>query len=194
MAQRSFLKNNLLLVGGSAGSLDAILHLLPALQSEVYLTIVLVIHRQSGESVLSGLLRDRTTWPVREAEEKEPILPGTVYIAPAGYHLLIEKNKTFSLDYSEKVHFSRPSIDVTFETAADAYGSAVIALLLSGANTDGTSGLIKIKAAGGFVMVQQLSEAPVVYMPQHAIENVQPDVIVRVAEIPAIIQGLNAYQ
>jgi two-component system, chemotaxis family, protein-glutamate methylesterase/glutaminase len=191
MAERSTIKPyELLLVGGSAGSLEVILSLLPALQGEKELAIVLVLHRRSAESMLSHLLGERTSWTVKEAEEKEAIVPGTIYIAPADYHLLIEEDKTFSLDYSEKVNYSRPSIDVTFETAAETYGPNVVALLLSGANHDGTAGLQKIKAAGGYVLVQDPEEAVVAYMPQHAIENVEVDAIVKTSAVPALIHQL----
>lgn len=185
-------KHQLLVVGGSAGSLDAILRLLPALQTETHLAIVLVLHRRSGESVLAELLGDKTAMPVKEAEDKENIVAGTVYLAPADYHLLVETDRTFSLDYSEKVNYSRPSIDVTFETAAEAYGAACLALLLSGANHDGTAGLKKIKEAGGYVMVQDPAEALVAYMPQQAIDHVPVDIITPVANIPLIVQGLAA--
>jgi two-component system chemotaxis response regulator CheB len=190
MAQGSIGKYQLLVIGGSAGSLDAILQLLPALQEVKGLAIVLVVHRRQGESVLSYLLGDKTTWPVKEAEEKESIMAGTIYIAPADYHLLIEQDKTFSLDYSEKVHYSRPSIDVTFESAADVYGSSLIALLLSGANQDGTEGLKKIKAAGGYIIVQDPAEAAVSYMPQQAINHVNVDDVLPVAKMPFAIQQL----
>ncbi|MDQ3277085.1 MAG: chemotaxis protein CheB, partial [Bacteroidota bacterium] len=111
-------------------------------------------------------------------------------IAPADYHLLIERDYTLSLDYSEKVHYSRPAIDVTFETAADVFGPAVIALLLSGANQDGTEGLRKVKAAGGIVIVQDPAEAVVSYMPQHAVDNMAVDRIAPVEEIPTVIRSL----
>ena len=146
MAQNS-VTYELMVVGGSAGSLEALLQFLPHLKQEKNLAIVLIMHRRGGESLLTQLLQEKTTWQVKEAEEKEPVLPGTIYIAPADYHLLIEKDRTFSLDYSEKVHYSRPAIDVTFEAAADVYGPAVIGFLLSGANQDGTEGLQKIKAS-----------------------------------------------
>src|SRR6476661_712311 len=167
MAQGSLIKKELLLIGGSAGSLEAILNLLPALQSEKHLAIVLVLHRRSGESLLSNLLAEKLAWPVKEAEEKESIHAGTVYIAPADYHLLVESNKTISLDYSEKVHYSRPSIDVTLESAAEVYGDSLVAILLSGANQDGTFGLQKVKEAGGYVIVQDPLDAAVSYMPQY---------------------------
>jgi two-component system chemotaxis response regulator CheB len=179
-----------LFIGGSAGSLDALLQLLPKLQEHRQLAIVVVVHRRSGESMLAELLNDKTSWTVKEVEEKESIVAGAIYVAPADYHLLVEKDKTFSLDYSEKVNYSRPSIDVTFETAAEAYGPSLIALLLSGANQDGTDGLLEVKKAGGVVMVQDPLEAVVSYMPQHAIDHIQVDGVVTIADIPAIIQEL----
>jgi two-component system chemotaxis response regulator CheB len=189
MAKRHKLKKELLVIGGSAGSLDALLHLLPGLEEEMELAIVIVVHRR-GESILTNLLSDRTSREVKEAEEKEIIKAGTIYIAPADYHLMIEKDKTFSLDFSEKVNYSRPAIDVTFETAADAYGAALVGLLLSGANADGSAGLKKIKAAGGYVMVQDPDEAKVAYMPRQALLSLEADAIVKMAAVPAILKNL----
>lgn len=180
----------LLLIGGSAGSLEALLELLPALQPINSLAVVLVMHRRGGESLLPGLLKHKTSWRVKEADEKENIEAGTLYVAPPDYHLLIEMDKTFSLDYSEKVHFSRPAIDVTFESAAEVYGKALIALLLSGANQDGTAGLCKVKEKGGYVMVQDPSEAIVTYMPQFAVEKLGSENIVTIANASAVIRRL----
>lgn len=185
-------KYRVLVIGGSAGSLEGLLQLLPALKDEKELAIILVLHRRNGESLLSNLLREKTTWSVKEAEEKEAIAAGTIYIAPADYHLLIEQDKTFSLDYSEKVHYSRPAIDVTFEAAAETYGPAAMALLLSGANADGTDGLQKIKEAGGYVMVQDPAEAAVDYMPKSAIAHVRVDKVISVRDVPALVHQLNA--
>lgn len=191
MAQGSFVNRyELLLIGGSAGSLEALLKLLPALQQAYSLAIVLVLHRRSGESLLSQLLAEKTVWPVKEAEEKEAVCAGTIYIAPADYHLLLENDKTFSLDYSEKVHYSRPSIDVTFESAAEVYGKSLMAVLLSGANADGSGGLQRIKEAGGYILVQDPQEAAVAYMPQQAIAHNAVDAVVPVAMMPPIILQL----
>lgn len=189
MAQKP-ITYKILLIGGSAGGLEALLQLFPNLPPEKDLAVVLVLHRRGGESVLADVLRDKTGWPVKEAEEKEPISPGNIYLAPADYHLLIENDHSFSLDYSEKIHYSRPAIDVTFETAAEAYGSNVIALLLSGANHDGTAGLKIIKAAGGFVMVQDPEEAVVAYMPKYAIDHVAVDRVLPVKEVGAVVRSL----
>jgi two-component system, chemotaxis family, protein-glutamate methylesterase/glutaminase len=191
MAERSI--NNryqLLLIGGSAGSLDVLIQLLPALRPTLDLAVVVVLHRKAGESVLIELLASRTVWTVKEAEEKQAIDNGFIYVAPADYHLLIEKNKTFSLDYSEKVHYSRPAIDVTFETAVEAYHQSIAAILLSGANADGAEGLRKIKSAGGLTIVQDPKEAAMHYMPQQAINLTQPDYVADTMHIIEIINRL----
>jgi two-component system, chemotaxis family, protein-glutamate methylesterase/glutaminase len=189
MAQNSIANRyQLLVIGGSAGSLEVILRLLPLLERTVGLAIVIVMHRKPGESLLPGLLAGKTAWQVKEAEEKENINSGTIYIAPSDYHLLFEKNKTFGIDFSEKIHYSRPSIDVSFESAADAYGASVIAVLLSGANADGAAGLDVIKKAGGVAIVQDPAEASVSYMPQKAIDRFEVDYI---ADTPTIADIIN---
>jgi two-component system chemotaxis response regulator CheB len=191
MAERSITNSyELLLIGGSAGSLEVLIELLPALDKNLQLAIIIVLHRKTGESMLTGLLNNKTTWPVKEAEEKEPVQNQKVYVAPPDYHLLVEADKTFSLDYSEKVHYSRPSIDVSFETVAEAYGAAVIAVLLSGANADGTEGLRMIKKAGGVTIVQDPREASVAYMPQQAIDGTRTDYISDTKGIAAIVNRL----
>lgn len=191
MAQRSI--NNqyeVLLIGGSAGSLEVLLNLLPSLDKNLNLAIVIVLHRKPGESLLADLLEEKTSWPVKEAEEKEPIEINNIYIAPSDYHLLVEKDKTFSLDFSEKVHYSRPSIDVSFETAAEAYGSKLIGVLLSGANADGAEGMKQIKTNGGMTIVQDPGEASVSYMPQQAINHTPVDYIAQTKEIAQIINRI----
>ena len=117
------------------------------------------------------MFSSRTKLKVKEVEDKDYILPGHVYIAPPDYHLLLEDENTFSLDASEKIYFSRPSIDVTFESVAEVFGAAVIGILLSGANADGAIGLSKIQQAGGFTIVQDPESAEVDYMPRQAIDK-----------------------
>lgn len=191
MAQGSISNHyELLLIGGSAGSLEVLLQLLPALRADLPLAIAIVLHRKNGESLLVELLNDKTSWPVVEAEEKAPIESGKIYVAPSDYHLLIERDKTLSLDVSEKVHYSRPSIDVSFETAAEAYRSSMIGVLLSGANADGAEGLRQIKLAGGLTIVQDPKEAAVSYMPQQAIDLTDVDYIASTKEMAAIINRL----
>lgn len=192
MAQRSINNHyDVLLIGGSAGSLEVIMQLLPALQKDFPMAVIIVLHRKSGESMLAELLNDKTVLKVKEAEEKDAIEKGTIYIAPADYHLMIEQDKTLSLDFSEKINYSRPAIDVTFETAADAYGSSVAAILLSGANADGTDGLLQIKKAGGLTIVQDPKDASVAYMPQQAIERVRVDYVVSTKEMATLVNQLN---
>jgi len=172
MAEDQLTPSRVVMIGGSAGSLDVLLYILPKLRPDLAVVIVIVLHRKTNvESPLINLLQTKTTLPVSEAEEKEPLVPGHIYLAPADYHLLLERNKTFSLDYSEKVHFSRPSIDVSFETAADVFSGNVTGILLSGANADGVEGLRRISERGGDVIIQEPSTADVAFMPAEAIRS-----------------------
>jgi two-component system chemotaxis response regulator CheB len=178
----------MLLIGGSAGSLDVLLEILPAVRKDLPFAIVVILHRKKeSDSLLSILLSGRTSLPVKEVEDKEKITPATIYLAPPDYHLLVEKDGWFSLDASEKVNYSRPSIDVSFESAADAYGNQVAGLLLSGANADGTKGLKRIKESGGIAIVQRPSVAEVAYMPQQAINELEPDAVLVNEEIAAYL-------
>ncbi|HEV7379500.1 MAG TPA: chemotaxis protein CheB, partial [Dyadobacter sp.] len=147
--------NKIIVIGGSAGSLEVLFQLLPLLRDDIYASILIVLHRRSStESSLSELLANKCNLPLTEAEDKDIIQPGHIYLAPSDYHLLVEKDNTLSLDDSEKVNYSRPSLDVTFESAADVYGASVTGIVLSGANDDGTLGLLAIQRAGGTVIVQ----------------------------------------
>jgi two-component system chemotaxis response regulator CheB len=180
------------LIGGSAGSLDVLFKLLPRLRSDLKITIIIVLHRRSsGDSSLTELLASKTTLPLREVEDKDPILPGNIYLAPSDYHLLIEKDGTFSLDDSEKVNYSRPSLDVTFEAAADVYGRNVAGIILSGANEDGTAGLQAVKNAGGSAIAQDPLTAQMPFMPQNAITNVNIENVFTMAQMAVYINGLN---
>jgi two-component system chemotaxis response regulator CheB len=182
---------SLLVIGGSAGSLEVILKLLATLADRLSLAIIIVMHRKStADSSFIEFLASRTSHPLKEAEDKDPIVPGYIYIAPADYHLLVEKDKTLSLDFSEKVNYSRPSIDVTFETAAEAYGNSLACLLLSGASVDGTGGLKVVKQLGGLTMVQNPTNAEVAYMPEQAIASVEVDFIVNDSEMAQVINSL----
>lgn len=168
----------LFIIGGSAGSLGVLLELLPELVAPLSYAVVIVIHRKNTyDSTLQELLSSRTGIPVKEIEDKDPAEPGTIYIAPADYHLLVEKNKTFSLDTSEKINYSRPSIDVSFESFADAYGPSLCAILLSGANADGTAGMLTIRKAGGTIIAQDPQTAQVPFMPQHAVTHANPHLV-----------------
>src|SRR3546814_15586100 len=134
---------DLITIGGSAGSLQVILEILPRLRSDLSTSIVIIFHRKAtpNPEILINLLALKSFLPIKEAEDKEKIKPGLIYIAAANYHLFVEKDHSFSLDASEKVNFSRPSIDLTFITAADVYKNHMMGILLSGANSDGIRGL-----------------------------------------------------
>lgn len=184
MAQNRTGNEKLVIIGGSAGSLDVLLEIIAAVPLQNNAVIVLVLHRRNGrESILEELLSYKTSIPVNEVEDKEPIMAGRIYIAPADYHLLVENEASFSLDSSEKVCYSRPSIDVSFESVAEVFKERVIAILLSGANADGAEGLARIKAHGGYVLVQDPETAEVAFMPMqailagHADEALAPDAL-----------------
>jgi len=182
----------LVVIGGSAGSLDVLLQLLPALQQPLSFAIVVILHRNTTQPfLLESLFASKTGIMVKEAEEKETIEKGNIYIAPPDYHLLVEKDRTFSLDFSEKIWFCRPGIDATFETAAEAYGQQLIGILLSGANADGVEGLKAIRQFGGTTIVQDPATAVVAYMPQQAIENSLADYILDENKIGIFINGIN---
>lgn len=180
-----------LLIGGSAGSLEVILKLLPGLNPALRFPIILVLHRKPGkDDILTNLLAAKTEMKVKEIEEKEVMLPATLYIAPPNYHLLIENDHSFSLDASEKVNFSRPSIDVTFESAAEVFKENLVCLLLSGANSDGTAGLKIVKEFGGMALVQDPATAVVSFMPEAALANVDVDAVLKSNEMSEYINNL----
>lgn len=183
---------DLVVIGGSAGSLDVILRMLPPLSHNLSFPLIIVLHRKSTfDSSLSDLFATRTSLTVKEAEEKEYLRPGVIYLAPADYHLLVEKNLTLSLDYSEKVNYSRPSIDVTFQTAADALEGNLAGILLSGANADGALGLKTIHSAGGITAAQNPGSAEMPYMPNQALALSAVDYILNVDEIAYFVNKLS---
>lgn len=181
----------LVIIGGSAGSLDVLMSVVAQLRPELSVPVLVIVHRkQDNDNLMESLLSYKSTLPVKEAEDKEPLLPGNIYIAPADYHLLIEKNNTIALDASEKVNFSRPSIDVSFQSAAEVYGDKLICILLSGANADGTEGLISAKQTGALLMVQDPLSAEVSFMPMQALKTLSVDYIIRGDEIAALLNEL----
>lgn len=161
-------------VGGSAGALEVLRLIVRELPTTLACPVVIVIHLPSHSSGLAEVLGADTTLTVKQAEDKEPIGPGVVYIAPPGYHLLVEAAGTFALSVDPPVHFSRPAIDVMFETARDAYGEHLIGILLSGASEDGAAGLQEIHAAGGTTIVQSPLSAEVAIMPAAALALFEP--------------------
>ncbi len=164
-------KLRIVIIGGSAGSLEVILNIINGIPQKPNAVFIIVVHRRNDkDSILENLLSYKSHLPVKEVEDKEPIVNNTIYLAPPDYHLLVENEKNFSLDSSEKVHFCRPSIDVSFESVAEVFSSNVIALLLSGANADGAKGLLYVKDMGGRTIIQNPETADVSYMPLQALD------------------------
>lgn len=161
-------------IGGSAGALEVLRSIVRELPRQLSCPVAIVIHLPAHSSGLAELLSVDTSLCVKQAEDKEPIAVGTIYIAPPSYHLLIESQMTFALSVDAPVHFSRPAIDVLFETARDVYGANLIGVLLSGASDDGAAGLQEIHAAGGTTIVQSPLSAEVAIMPAAALSLFEP--------------------
>lgn len=178
-------------IGGSAGALDALATILGALPAGFNLPVMLVLHIPPNKpSYLPEVLGTHCALAVKEAEDKEPITPGTVYVAPPDYHLLIERQRCFSLSVDEPVLFSRPAIDVLFDSAADAYGSGLVGVLLSGGSEDGARGLARIKRAGGVTLVQSPDSAQVRTMPEAALARAQVDHVLAPRALGAFLAKL----
>ncbi|RYY62216.1 MAG: chemotaxis protein CheB [Chitinophagaceae bacterium] len=179
-----------IVIGGSAGSLQVILRILTLLDHEFKTPILIVLHRHvNADSPLEELLSFRTTLISREVEEKDRITDGYIYICPADYHTLVEKDFSFSLDDSEKINFSRPSIDVVFRSAADIYREKLLCVLLSGANADGAAGMKYAQELGGVTVVQDPADAQVPYMPQQALKMLNPDYVLESSRIAALLNS-----
>ncbi|MET0519028.1 MAG: chemotaxis protein CheB [Burkholderiaceae bacterium] len=181
----------LVVIGASAGGVAALLRLLPGLPAGYALPIVIVLHMPAhGESRFGELLQRRVDMRVREARDKEPIASATIYLAVADHHLSVELDRSLSLSGEEPVRYSRPSIDLLMESAALAYGPALLGVLLSGANTDGARGLAAIKAAGGISVVQDPLDAEISTMPRAAIAMQGPDLILPLNQIHQLLLSL----
>ncbi|MDY3551775.1 chemotaxis protein CheB [Gemmata sp. JC717] len=157
-------------IGASAGAVDALSAVLPALPKGYPLPVMVVVHLPPDKkSVMAELFRGKCAVDVREADDKEPLTGGTVYFAPPDYHLLVEPDRRLSLSSEEQVHFSRPSVDVLFESAADVFGPGLVGVVLTGANADGARGLRAVLAAGGTGLVQAPTTAAATAMPLAAL-------------------------
>lgn len=177
-------------VGTSTGGLAAMQVLLPGLAEGFPWPVVVVQHRSKEPgSELCRYLQRCCRREVSEPEDKEPIMAGRVYLAPRDYHLLVERG-SFALSTEAPVYFARPSIDVLFESAADAYGAGVVGVVLTGANGDGARGLARIKAAGGVAVVQEPATARAPEMPRAAIEAADVDRVLPLPEIAPFLNGL----
>ena len=184
MAENGVNACKVVVIGGSAGSLEVILSLIKGLPADPGAVFIIVVHRKNDkDSILENLFGYQTDLSVKEVEDKEPMLLNHIYIAPPDYHLLIESEDSFSLDSSEKIHFSRPSIDVTFESVAETFQDRAVGILLSGANSDGAKGLLRIKDLGGYTIVQNPVDADMAYMPQQAIALGAADAVLKSREI-----------
>ena len=183
------LRPELVVVGCSLGGLEAIQNLLAALPPTMP-AMAIVQHRLAGdEDRLTRLLRAHSRMPVIEPDDKTPITPGHVYIAPADYHLLIEVG-SFALTVDPPVKFARPSIDILFETAARAYGPRVIGVVLTGASDDGADGAKVLRDRGGLLIVQDPKSAMSPIAPKAAIERAGADKIRSLAELPSTLATL----
>lgn len=182
----------IVVIGTSWGGLLALKELVGGLPASFGLPVVVVQHRhRQSDNLLSTLLQDRTPLPVCEVEDKAPITPGQVHVAPADYHLLIEDGY-FSLSTDEPVNYSRPSIDVTFQSVADEYGARSAGVVLTGANADGARGLRRIFERGGlaFVQLPQTAESPA--MPAAAVQRVPEARVLTIGEIARELAALPA--
>jgi len=178
-------------IGASAGGVSALLSLFSTLQPGYRLPIFVVLHMpEDHDSGLADLFAMRLPIPVREAADKMPIEPGTLYFAPPGYHLQVEADRSFSLSCEAPVLYSRPSIDVLFESAAYAYGPRLAALLLTGASEDGAHGMAMVSSLGGFTAVQDPDDAQIATMPLAAIARSRPDRVLPLAGLQPLLLAL----
>ncbi|HYW58093.1 MAG TPA: chemotaxis protein CheB [Polaromonas sp.] len=179
-------------IGASAGGVQALLALLSGLPAKFSLPIIAVLHLpKERDSRLADVFQQRLPMTVREAGDKEAIAPSTLYFAGSGYHLSIEMDRTFSLSCEEPVNYSRPSIDILMESAADAYGARLAGVLLTGANFDGAAGLARIKQRGGITAVQDPAEAQVATMPEAAIRKLKPNLILPLDDMRRLLVQLD---
>jgi two-component system chemotaxis response regulator CheB len=182
---------DLVVVGASWGGMDAVGSVLADLEPDGMPPLVVAQHRHADgpEGVLVRALQDRSRLRVVEADDKMPLQPETVFVAPADYHLLVEEGR-LALSLEPPVRFSRPSIDALFESAAEVYGPAVVAVVLTGANDDGTRGLSAVKVAGGRTIVQDPATADREEMPRAAIDAGLADEVLPLSEIPLALDRL----
>lgn len=179
-------------IGTSAGGIDALGQILPALPSSLRVPVFIVLHLPPERpSLLVDIFGPKCAIPVREAEDKERVEDGVVYFAPPDYHLLIDEGPQLALSADEPVVFSRPSVDVLFESAVEVYGSRLLAVLLTGASGDGAAGLRTVKDAGGLTMVQTPAEAQVPTMVEAALARMMPDWQLTLPDIASTLRGLN---
>ena len=177
-----------LVMGASAGAVEALNQLLPAVPEAARIPVVVVVHLPSNRpSLLPEVFASRCRARVREPEDKEPMTPGSIWFAPSNYHLLLESDRTFAFSTDLPVNFSRPSIDVLFESAADVFGPALCCVVLTGANEDGAQGASAIRRQGGLVIVQDPNSAEARQMPEAAIARANPQIVATLSEVAGLI-------
>jgi two-component system chemotaxis response regulator CheB len=175
-------------IGASAGGVQALSELLPALPAGATVAVLIVVHLpRDRPSLLPEVFAPRCALEVREAHDKEPVVPGTVYFAPANYHLLVDRGPQLALSVDDLVHHSRPSIDVLFESAADVYRSRLLGIILTGANDDGAAGLARVHDVGGVTVVQDPSTAQSPQMALSALKLRQPDHVLPLESIARLL-------
>jgi len=181
-----------IVIGTSSGGMNALKFLFSALPVDFSIPIIIVQHiSPRSDNQWIKLLNNNSKLYLKEADEKEKIEQGKVYIAPPNYHLMIERNKTFSLSIDERVNYSRPSIDVLFESAAEVYKNKLIGVILTGSNNDGTKGIKRINEYGGLTIAQDPVTAESSYMPASAIAAIQPDYILSLENIIELLINLD---
>lgn len=185
------IKPSVVVIGASAGGLSVLEEILKSLNPNILTPILICQHLgpESGDSIMK-LLRRHSSIPLSEPEDKELILDNRAYIAPADYHMVVERDRTLSITLGPKVNYCRPSIDVLFETAAEAYLDKVLGIILTGANCDGTEGFRKIKSFGGYTIAQDPKDADVEYMPECAIKEGLVDEILSAKDIIKLLNSL----
>lgn len=182
----------IIVIGTSAGGLQVLFEILSSLRADYPIPIVVVQHRSKvPKDLLEEVMQSRCGLRVKQADEKEAIEPGSIYVAPPDYHLLVDENRTFALTSDEPVEFARPSINVLFETAAETYGRSVLGILLTGANKDGANGLATIRKRGGLTIAQDPAEAAYPVMPESAIAIGAASMVMRAAEINKYLSKLS---
>ncbi len=180
-------------IGASAGGLKAFMQILPNLPTDFPLPILIAQHlHQKTDSLLVELLAQKIIMSIKEAEAHENILSGMIYVSPPGYHMLVEPDYTIALSVDDLVNYSRPSIDVLFESAADVYKDGLIGILLTGANDDGAHGLKRIADYNGLVIVQDPSTAEASMMPSAGIRTTHTKNIFSLAMIADLLETLKS--
>jgi two-component system, chemotaxis family, protein-glutamate methylesterase/glutaminase len=181
-----------IVLGASAGGIQALQQIIPVLPAQFSLPVMIVQHLMFGsDDFLATYLNELSSVSVAEARPGQMIRPAKVYIAPAGYHLLVEENHTLSLSVDLPVNYSIPSIDVLFESAAQAYEAALIGVILTGASKDGSVGLKCIKAMGGIAVVQDPTTAEVPLMPRLAMESCDVDYVLPLDKIGQFLVSIS---